>query len=434
MKNLIWFRNDLRTKDNNSLAEACAGNKEDGVIGIYFFDPRQFEKDEFGFKKTERFRARFLIETVTNLRKNLRNINIPLLVFLDKPENILPDFVQKHEISSIYLQEEWTPEERMVFNSVKAKLDSDIQFVEVYDQFLYHPDDIPYADFQEIPNVFTQMRKQLEAKSEVRKLIDLPETLPQENLTENNTEIPALQYLGLDDFELDLRSAFPFKGGEDAALERMNNYFWETEKSANYKKTCNGLIGSDYSSKFSAWLANGSISPRTIYWEVQRFEREVQKNDSTYWLIFELIWRDFFKFVSLKHGDKIFQIGGILDKEYDWKNNMAARKEWIEGRTKYNFVNANMREIARTGFMSNRGRQNVASFWARELEQYWRVGAAYFESLLVDYDVHSNWGNWMYNSGVGNDPRDRKFNIQSQADRYDGIGEYQRLWLQEELF
>lgn len=93
-----------------------------------------------------------------------------------------------------------------------------------------------------------------------------------------------------------------------------------------------------------------------------------------------------------------------------------------------------MREIAKTGFMSDRGRQNVASLWCKELNQDWRLGAAYFESMLIDYDVHSNWGNWMYNSGVGNDPRDRTFNIKMQAQRYDSNGAYQQRWLQEELF
>jgi len=71
-----------------------------------------------------------------------------------------------------------------------------------------------------------------------------------------------------------------------------------------------------------------------------------------------------------------------------------------------------MKELVLTGWMSNRGRQNVASFWPKELEQNWRICAAYFESMLIDYNVHSNWGgDWMYNSGVGNDPRDRIFNI-----------------------
>ena len=141
------------------------------------------------------------------------------------------------------------------------------------------------------------------------------------------------------------------------------------------------------------------------------------------------MWRDFFKYISLKHGNNIFKLGGILGKDLSWKGNEKALNDWIKGTTKEAFVNANMKEIAATGFMSNRGRQNVNSFWAKELKQDWRIGAAYFESLLIDYDVHSNWGNWMYNSGVGNDPRDRKFNIQKQAERYDPNNEYQDLWL-----
>jgi len=93
-----------------------------------------------------------------------------------------------------------------------------------------------------------------------------------------------------------------------------------------------------------------------------------------------------------------------------------------------------MIEIKKTGWMSNRGRQNVASFFAKELMLDWRIGAAYFESMLIDYDVHSNYGNWMYVAGVGNDPRDRTFNVDLQAKRYDPQNKYQCLWLQQTLF
>ena len=90
--------------------------------------------------------------------------------------------------------------------------------------------------------------------------------------------------------------------------------------------------------------------------------------------------------------------------------------------------------LKKTGWMSNRGRQNVASYFAKDMLMDWRIGAAYFESMLIDFDVHSNYGNWMYVSGVGNDPRDRKFNIQLQAKNYDANGAYQKLWLQNSFF
>ena len=163
-------------------------------------------------------------------------------------------------------------------------------------------------------------------------------------------------------------------------------------------------------------------------------EDDVESNESTYWLIFELIWRDYFKYVSLKHGNQIFKIDGILQKEYDWHTNKAAKEDWINGKTADDFVNANMIELKKTGWMSNRGRQNVASYWSKHLKQDWRIGASYFEAMLIDYDVHSNWGNWMYNSGVGNDPRNRTFNTKSQAERYDPNKKFQSLWLQPTLF
>ena len=167
---------------------------------------------------------------------------------------------------------------------------------------------------------------------------------------------------------------------------------------------------------------------------MRKYEQEVVRNQDTYWLIFELIWRDYFKYISLKHGDHIFHLEGIRGEKYAWGHSREALENWINGQTENDFVNANMRELSQTGWMSNRGRQNVASYWSKSLEQDWRTGAAWFESMLLDYDVHSNWGNWMYNSGVGNDPRDRKFNPSLQAERYDPKGAYRRLWLQTTLF
>ena len=424
-KGLVWFRNDLRTRDQEALKTACDNHYE--LIGIYCFDPRHFQKDKFGFTKTGKFRAKFLVETIKELKQNLQKLNIPLFVYQEKPEVIIPDLISRYTIDSVYFQKEWTQEEIQVEQALKANSE-ETKFHSYYQQFLYHPEDIPYESFKDIPRVFTDFRKACEKKTEVKNLIVSPSPLSKSGIS-NDTKIPNLKELGLEEFQADPRSAFPFQGGENQAKKRIKNYFWETQNLSKYKKTRNGLIGEEYSSKLSAWLANGSISPKQIYYEVKKFEKEIESNQSTYWLIFELIWRDFFKYVSLKHSNKIFQIKGILNKDLEWNDDQHQLGDWIQGKTKENFVNANMKEIAATGFMSNRGRQNVNSYWAKELKQDWRIGAAYFESQLIDYDVHSNWGNWMYNSGVGNDPRDRKFNIKGQAERYDPNNEYQNLWL-----
>ena len=427
---LIWFRNNLRTQDNSSLKKTIDNHKK--VIAIFFFDPKNFEKDLFGFKKTEKFRAKFLIETITDLKENLAKLNITLLTYFDAPENKISFLVDEFSVDAIYTQKEWTTEEVETNNLIKSTLDESINFVEDYDQFLHHPETVS-KNFEKIPNVFTSFRKKLEKYVEILPEINISK-VASDNLVEDSTTIPTLQELGFTDFETHRNSAFPFKGGETEALKRLDHYFFESKKVGFYKQTRNGLVGIDYSTKFSAWLANGSLSAKTIYYKIKEYEQEFGSNQSTYWVIFELIWRDYFKYISLKYDAKIFKIGGILEKNYGWNTNEELVQKWINGETKDDFVNANMIELKETGWMSNRGRQNVASYFAKELLLDWRIGAAYFESLLLDYDVHSNYGNWMYVAGVGNDPRDRKFNSKLQAERYDSNHKFRNIWLEKTLF
>ena len=425
---LVWFRNDLRVDDHTGLKSAIENS--DKVIGIYCFNPKLYVENKLGFKKIDNFRAKFLIQTVENLKKNLKKINISLVIKIGDPVKELAKITLDNKINNIYFQKEWTKEEKDEENSLKIECNN-VKFHSRYDQFLYHPEDV---DNEFISDVFTNFRKYCEKNVRVRNLAENKFKLNPNNLLNDDFDIPTLKQLGLDDFELDNRSAFTFSGGSDSSKERLEHYLWKTRKINYYKKTRNGLVGLDYSSKFSAWLSNGSISPREIYWEIKEYEKDILKNQSTYWLVFELIWRDYFKYISLKYGDNIFKIGGILEKSYVWSKDIKIFMDWVEGRTIEPFVNANMIELNSTGWMSNRGRQNVASFLAKELKIDWRWGASYFESKLIDYDVHSNYGNWMYVSGVGNDPRDRKFNIKFQAERYDPMNKYQNIWLQKRLF
>jgi len=427
---VIWFRNNLRVADNDSLKKATDNHEK--VIAVFFFNPKLFTRDEFGFQKTAKYRAKFLIETVTALRRNLSDLNITLLTYFESPEDRIHKICDEFSIESIYTQKEWTREEISTNNLIRDTLPENVNFIENYDQFLYHPEAVS-TDFSNIPDVFTVFRKKLEKTVKIEAEFSISK-LSLENIVENKTEIPTLKHLGFDEYTPNIKSAFPFSGGEDAGLERLHTYFFETKKVSFYKNTRNGLVGKDYSTKFSPWLANGSISAKTIYWKIKEYEAEFGANQSTYWVIFELIWRDYFKYISLKYDTKIFKIGGILNKEYHWNSDEKSIQQWINGETKDDFVNANMIELKETGFMSNRGRQNVASYFAKELLLDWRIGAAYFESMLLDYDVHSNYGNWMYVAGVGNDPRDRKFNTQMQAARYDQNHKYRKLWLEKTLF
>jgi deoxyribodipyrimidine photo-lyase len=212
----------------------------------------------------------------------------------------------------------------------------------------------------------------------------------------------------------------------------VNDYFWRENRLKEYKQTRNGMLGADYSSKFSPWLAQGCLSPRYVHEEVRRYESGRVKNDSTYWLVFELLWRDFFRFIAAKHGDRLFRKSGLQGIAIPWREDREAFEAWRQGKTGYPLIDAGMRELAATGFLSNRGRQNVASFLTKNLGVDWRMGAEWFESLLIDYDVCSNWGNWNYTAGVGNDARGlRYFNTVKQSREYDPGGAYIRYWLPE---
>ncbi|MEM9829290.1 MAG: DASH family cryptochrome [Bacteroidota bacterium] len=426
---IVWFRNDLRLHDNVTLTEAI--RKSEKVYPIYCFDPRHFADTELDLPKTGAHRAQFLLQSLQDLRQNLQKIGSDLIIRRGLPEKVIPQMATELEASKVFANKEVTAEEL----SVEEKLEDNLvnQRVElelIWQSTLLHVDDIPWP-INNIPDIFSQFRREAEKITQVRDTLPAPTSLNPVEATSPDA-IPTIDELGLSDIPVDSRSVLTFRGGETAGLARLQEYFWENNCLKDYKETRNGMLGSDYSSKFSAWLANGSLSPRRVYEEVKHYERERVKNKSTYWMIFELLWRDYFRFVAKKYGNRIFQFGGIQGASPDLRDDIGLFHKWKNGKTGIPFIDANMREINATGFMSNRGRQNVASFLVKDLKVNWTWGASFFESMLIDYDVCSNWGNWNYMAGVGNDPREnRYFNIMSQAQRYDSQGEYVRHWIPE---
>jgi deoxyribodipyrimidine photo-lyase len=426
---LIWYRNDLRVHDHEPLQKAL--DTKGQVIPFYCFDDRQFTTTSFGFPKTGKYRAQFLLESVADLKKSLQNLGSDLIIRSGKPEIIISDLVKQLEIDEVYYHKEVTSEELLVENKLKASLSKlKVKIESFWGSTLYLSEDLSFA-ISAIPELYTNFRKAVENEPIIRPVLPAPQKLlPLPDIDVG--KIPCLTDLGVENPVFDQRSVLQFKGGETEAIARLNYYFWQASCLREYKQTRNKMLGADYSSKFSPWLALGCISPRYIYEQVKKYETEIIKNDSTYWLIFELIWRDFFRFICAKHGNKIFHLSGLRGININWKEDWQRFDLWREGKTGYPLVDANMRELAATGFMSNRGRQNVASFLTKNLGIDWRIGAEWFESLLIDYDVCSNWGNWNYTAGVGNDARGfRYFNISKQSKDYDPQGNYIRHWLPE---
>lgn len=430
-KVILWFRNDLRLEDNEALNEAYDSRAT--VYPVYVFDERVFKgKTKYGFRKTDVYRAKFILESVLDLKNQLQGRGTDLIIKIGKPEEIIFDLAKELKSSWVFCNRERTDEELKVQDALEMSLWSIGQEVRYSrGKMLYYTADLPFP-ITHAPDVFTQFRKEVEKIVRVRPPLEAPESVPFVTEYEYG-ETPTLQELGYSAGDINRSQQTLLIGGCKTGLDRLKHYFWDSESVSEYKETRNGLLGMDYSSKFSAYLAHGCISPKMIYHELSRYEKQVKKNSSTYHLFFELLWRDFFRLMGKKHGNTIFQKGGIKQEERkDLTDNLALFKIWSEGRTGIPFIDAAMRELNTTGFMSNRARQNVASFLVNDLHVNWQMGAEYFESLLIDYDPCSNWGNWNYVSGVGCDPREnRYFNIILQAKRYDPQGEFVKHWIPE---
>uniref|UniRef100_A0A8C8SS76 Cryptochrome DASH n=1 Tax=Pelusios castaneus TaxID=367368 RepID=A0A8C8SS76_9SAUR len=412
-----------------------AQNNADYVIPLYCFDPRHYLRTHsYGFPKTGPYRLQFLLESLKDLRQTLKKKGSNLVVRKGNPEDVVRDLItQLRSVVAVAFHEEATKEELDVEKALQQVCTQHgVKIQTFWASTLYHRDDLPFSSISRLPDVYTQFRKAVEAQAKVRPTLQMADQLKPLPPGVEDGCIPVPEEFGQKDPVTDPRTAFPCSGGETQALMRLQHYLWDTNLVTSYKETRNGLIGIDYSTKFAPWLALGCISPRYIYEQIRKYEKERTANQSTYWVIFELLWRDYFRFVALKYGTRIFLLKGLQDKEVPWKKDPKLFDAWKEGRTGIPFVDANMRELAATGFMSNRGRQNVASFLTKDLGLDWRMGAEWFEYLLVDYDVCSNYGNWLYSAGVGNDPREnRKFNMMKQGLDYDSNGDYVRLWVPE---
>ncbi len=428
---IVWFKTDLRLHDNETLVRAI--EQSDEIIPVYCFDEAHYKATEFGFNKTGNFRTQFLLESLVDLDKSLRNCGSGLMIVRGKPEEELFKLVKKYNVRKVFSKKEVAYEEKQTQMQVEKELWKLHCPLETFStSTLYHAQDLPFA-LKDIPDIFTSFRKRIEKESTIREVFLMPSTINSPMIDELN--LPIIEQLGLDNITKDCRAVIDFKGGETEGYKRLKNYFFKTHAISTYKETRNGMIGENYSTKFSSWLAIGCLSPREIYYELKKYEAQFSANESTYWLEFELLWRDYFRFMMKKYANKFFQQTGLKTKTDNLhQHNNEALQTWINGQTGVDFIDANMIELKHTGYMSNRGRQNVASYLCNNLKLDWRYGAAYFEMQLIDYDVCSNWGNWAYLAGVGNDPRgNRVFNIEKQAHDYDAKKEFRNLWLNNYL-
>ncbi|KAF8250441.1 cryptochrome [Wilcoxina mikolae CBS 423.85] len=436
------------------------------------------------FWKCGPHRTIFIAESVWDLKQSLKKLGSDLVLRVGPPDEVIESIIRgvqeggSADVVGVWMAEAVGSEEKKEEMGVRKAVEKEgVVFKSFEDgSYLY--------GLYEVPDVFTSFRKTVEP---LRKTI--PEPLPLPKSLNPIPSTPVAQQLDpftipttleglikalkspLSDLGLPgggapltlppgAKTAHPFTGGETSAKNRVHHLL-STGAISTYKDTRNGLLGEDFSCKFAAYFAQGCLSARLVHKAMCAFEEGNSwtsvlglnsqdtphpptppgfakgENKGTASIRFELLWRDYFRLCALKFGQNVFSLSGYRgDTDYKWKSLGEARdafSRFQRGCTGMGLVDASMRELYLTGWTSNRARQNVASYLAKRMGVDWRLGAEWYEMLLVDYDMASNWGNWQYNAGVGNDPRGegRVFNQVKQGRDYDKGGEYVRTWCEE---
>lgn len=373
---IVWFRNDLRLDDNQALVEAC--REGSSVLPVYCFDPRDYGKSAAGIDKTGAYRARFLIESVAELRTRLQEKGSELVLRHGKPEEVLPHLARRVHASAVYCHTEVTCEEGSVEEAVRAALEAPgssgsssngdgsggagggaVQLRTFWGSTLHHPEDLPFA-MERMPTTYGAFRERM-ADVKVRAPLEAPTHVkkwPVGSGAIDPGQLPTLQQQGLSretimaaQADRHARAA-SMSGGEREAERRLQALAAEcaspSPKSASAVAAAGnargasdthlgraaaamrggpGMQGPSFSCNVSPWLAMGCLSPRRLYHELSKrvgtgapAAQQQQPGSSSSaskstnrasWLQFELLWRDFFRFMTKRYSNVSgVQLGG----------------------------------------------------------------------------------------------------------------------------
>lgn len=427
---IVWFRKDLRLHDNEALTEAIANSDE--VIPVYVFDEDEMRgSTPQGWRKTGPFRAKFLLESVAELKATLQAKGLDLVVRTGRPEEAIFELAQEVGASYVYANMERTQDEVRAQNALEKNLWSlGLELFFFRGKMLYYTQDLPFP-IAHSPDTFSTFRKEVERFVGIREPLPAPDQLRAWSTPVETGELPSLADFGFEDLVQDDRAEHQFKGGEQAALERLHYYFGSEQHLDNFESQRYQLMGSNTSSRVSPWLANGCLSPKYVYTSLKAYEQKYGCSKSSQSFLLELLWRDHYRLMGKKYGDRIFEKGGICGQESkDLTDDPTLINQWVKGQTSVPLINACMMQLKQTGFLSHKGRQLVSSYLVNDLGVNWQLGAAYFQYILIDYDICSNWVNWNVVGGVGPDTKeDRYINIENQSKRFDSKGDYTNRWL-----
>ncbi len=423
---LYWFTNDLRIQNNAALAKA---NEEcDELLVVYLLDPKDLTANRYGFVSLGKNRLAFLAESLTDLARSLKQLGQHLHVFQQSPVATIAQLITIYNIDAVYRSESSGFYENQYWQMLKQQY-SQLEFIEVATHTIFTSQQLPYS-LSEIPSVYTEFRKKLEPIIPAYTPIKIEQLKKAPSVSSRllKPDFPdALNGQLNNKIQLSQSSKITI-GGETQATQHLYQYF-SSNYVSQYKISKNAINNINGSTKLSPWLANGCISVHQILQEVNKYEDFHGKSESTSAIKFELLWREYFQWLAKTAGVKLFTLAGMRGKKPLTPYYAQRLRSWTHGTTPFPIVNACIKQLNQTGYISNTGRKILASAMVNDLNLDWRFGAAYFEHQLLDYDVASNWCNWQYMAGVGVDPRTKiKLDLQEQQQLFDPNGDYVKYW------
>ncbi|WP_339460128.1 FAD-binding domain-containing protein [Nodularia spumigena] len=424
---LFWHRRDLRISDNTGLA--AARERSAKVVGVFCLDPQILSRDDVAPA-----RVTYMMGCLQALQQRYAQVGSQLLILHGNPVEVIPALAKALNAKAVFWNWDVEPysqtRDRTIIDILKS---NSIEFLhENWDQILHAPDEIrtgaksPYT-------VYSPFWKNWSSKPKAKSVETLQNAA---GLTETEQEIakqagviplPTARDLGfIWDGELSISP------GEAAAQERLEEF---TDSTITEYQEQRNFPGVDGTSRLSAALKFGVIGIRQVWeatLEAQEFSRSEETAASIRTWQQELAWREFYQHAMYNFPE--LAEGAYRDtfKNFPWQNNDEYFQAWCEGRTGYPIVDAAMRQLNEMGWMHNRCRMIVASFLTKDLMINPQLGEKYFMQKLIDGDLSANNGGWQWSTSSGMDPKPlRIFNPASQAQKFDGEGEYIRQWVSE---
>lgn len=431
MITLHWFRRDLRLEDNTALTAAALASRGT-VIPLFIFDPILIAPER---RFTSAARVQFLLESLAELDRNLRQLDSRLVLQHGDPLELLPRLVQAHYVTAVYWNSDYSPYAMRRDAQVQQALATlGVQCHSFKDAVIHEYPELvtksgtPYT-------VYTPYARQWRQRLAAQPLHVLPAPvlqLPAEQLPASEP-MPTLAEFGL-------ATEQQLPAGGSRAAQLLVQQFLDPQQPSNIGTYAShrdrpDLLGT---SRLSPHFRFGTLSVRAAVLAAQHYAEQHGREDNAVELgvrtwIGELAWRDFYVQI-LAHFPHVLQ--RAFRPQYDaiaWENDPALFAAWSSGHTGYPIVDAAMRQLRQEGWMHNRARMIVASFLTKDLLIDWRKGERLFMQLLVDGDPAANNGGWQWAAGTGTDaqPYFRIFNPVSQGQKFDPDGAYVRRYLPE---